>query len=137
MDLPKFEQAFINAGYQISRDRYYDERFNIPVLNEHTVDRFLAEMGEYEVERGILSQFVLERQPNSDWYEINDLCPALLIDFDQKKLSSLFPEPASFEEYVPDGWIGEWKNFLDAVPVDSRYWVINGVDYFERFLGNK
>jgi hypothetical protein len=43
---------------------------------------------------------------------------------------SYFPEPASFENFIPDGWKGFYENFLDKVPMQERYWVIDGIDYF-------
>ena len=58
------------------------------------------------------------------------LMPSLIVDFDSKILLSYFPEPASFESYTPDGWIGKYENFLDEVPVEEKYWIINNKDYF-------
>src|SRR5205807_1298043 len=90
----------------------------------------LSEMNRYRVDKNTLEELLLDKTPISSWDDVAELCPSLLIDFDRKRLMSLFPEPASFEDYVPEGWSGEYGNFLDQVPEEQRYWTINGKDVF-------
>jgi len=45
------------------------------------------------------------------------------VDFDEKTFYLLFPEPASFEEYVPSGWKGTYEDFTGLIPKIEKYWV--------------
>lgn len=42
----------------------------------------------------------------------------------------MFPEPASFEHYMPQDWIGSYADFLDRVPEEQRYWEMDGSSLF-------
>jgi hypothetical protein len=69
----------------------------------------------------------------SSWEDVADFCPALMVNFDQRRLLSLFPEMIKFEDYVPYGWYGKYDDFYPEIPQEQRYWIVDGVDYFERF----
>src|SRR6185436_11070294 len=102
LDLKKYKQAFLDAGIQVPENDSY--RFNIPIVNQETAAVFLEKMGQYRVDKATLSKMVFERLPQaSTWEDTVDLCPVLLVDFDQSKLKSLFPEPIQFEIYIPEG----------------------------------
>lgn len=58
---------------------------------------------------------------NDDEEKINYM-PSLYIDFDNKELISMYPEPASYEDYVPEGWKSEFKDFMDLIPKEYCYW---------------
>ncbi|AZH28579.1 hypothetical protein [Paenibacillus sp. M-152] len=111
-----------------------EERFGIAILNETTAGAFLEHICEYKVAVGELTtmlQMLDDAIQHKD--EVLEFCPALYVDFDQKILYSLFPEPASFEHYVPVGWKGEYQNFLEEVPPAERYWIIHGSDFFKKY----
>lgn len=132
LDLVKFERAFLDAGYSLAGVQgNYSNRFDIAILNGETAHKFLSEIHEYRVTIKELKQLVLEQEPVTDIDDILEYYPSLLVDFDQQILKSWYPEPASFEEFVPDGWRGVEIDFLDDVPAEKRYWLINGRNYFE------
>lgn len=132
LDLGKLRRDYLNAGCEVPDD--YSYRFNIPIVNQETASLFLEQMKQYRVNKSVLSDMALERVRHAlSWEDVIDLCPALLVDFDRKKLSSLFPEPIKFERYVPDDWYGQYEDFYHDIPVDEKYWVIDGIDYFEKF----
>ena len=109
------------------------ERFDIPILSEHTASEFLLNIERYRVDRKDLSLLTRERFAASiDWTEDRlELYPSVFVDFANRKLKSLFPEPSGkFHEYVPVNWQGNYENFLSEVPKDERYWIIEGRDYF-------
>jgi hypothetical protein len=54
--------------------------------------------------------------------------PSLFIDFDSKTLLSYFPEPTAFEKFAPDGWVAAYRPFFDLIPLNERYWIIEGRD---------
>lgn len=132
MDQVGYGEAFTDAGHVLPPAGV--DRFDIPILNEETAGRFLELMESTRVDKAALSEEILSRLPASSWDELIELCPSLLIDFERKVLKSLYPEPMPFEEYVPAGWTGEYENFLDEIPEEHRYWVIDGRDYFEPFF---
>ena len=49
--------------------------------------------------------------------------PSVLIDFENKILKSQYAEPESYENFVPDGWIGKYEDFTDDIPKNQRYWL--------------
>ncbi|WP_191015876.1 hypothetical protein [Treponema zioleckii] len=52
-----------------------------------------------------------------------DYLPSLYVDFDNHIFYSIYREPASFEDYVPDGWISEYKDFYYLIPDEEKYWI--------------
>lgn len=134
LDLIKLEDAYLNKGYQIPSQGDYSDRFNIAVLDENSVENFLNEISEFQVSTDELRGILLKTDGTNTGVE-NDLLeymPALLVNFDNKFLVSSFPEPASFECYVPDGWCGKYEGFLDKVPIDKKYWLISNKNYFSK-----
>jgi hypothetical protein len=132
LDLTRLEQAYLDKGYALPNAGDYSERFDIALLNEHSAEKFLQKISECRVSVVELSELLLKRddhdldQPDS----ITEFTPSLFVDFDEKLFISYFPEPASFEEYVPEDWVGKYESFLDKVPPQEKYWVILGKDYF-------
>lgn len=49
--------------------------------------------------------------------------PSILIDFENRVFISYYPEPESFEAFVPDGWIGKYQDFTEEIPEKQRYWM--------------
>jgi len=33
----------------------------------------------------------------------------------------MFPEPASYEEYVPEEWQGKYEDFTELIPESQKY----------------
>lgn len=133
LDLIKLENAYLDKGYHLHDQGNYDDRFNIAVLNEDTAQDFLNKINEFQVSTEELRTLILTTEEMNTERE-NDLIeysPALLVHFDHQFLLSCFPEPASFEDYVPDGWIGRYETFLDKVPNEKKYWILNNKDYFD------
>lgn len=132
LDQEKLRRAFTEAGHPPPEGDA--DRFNIPIANEATAEQFLLAMDQFRVDRRELADSVRARIPPTSWDDIAHLCPSLLVDFDQKRLVSLFSEPASFEEYVPEDWRGEYRDFLMDIPESERYWITDGQDQLRRFF---
>ncbi len=77
-----------------------------------------------------LRRWVSSCDANAEWDDLYFLVPALHVNFDKMALYSFYSEPASFEAFVPDGWTGKYENFLHLVPLEERYWIIDGDDRF-------
>ncbi|GCE12021.1 hypothetical protein [Tengunoibacter tsumagoiensis] len=111
----------------------YKERFDIAVLNEKTAAQFLSCIEDMRVPTSKLIEMMLEWDELKESYDdMLDFIPCFLINFDKKQFSSIFPEPFSFEMYVPDGWIGRRHDFVAEIPEEERYWIANGRDLFQR-----
>jgi hypothetical protein len=91
-------------------------------------------MRPYLVTTDELRALLRAKLPATKWDDIAELVPSLYVDFDERKLLSLYSEPASFEDYVPDGWEGRYDNFLHLISERRRYWVIDGVDIFAALM---
>lgn len=132
LDRNKWADAFRVAGSVVEDD--HSERFGIAVVNEVTAEAFLAAINGCRVDAQNLQELLAKKVQDSSSREegegYEELAPALLVDFDQRCLISMFPEPSSFEKFVPDGWIGKYASFIDAVPPDQRYWIVDGRDMF-------
>jgi hypothetical protein len=101
-------------------------------LNEDTAERFLSAIAERRVPASALSQLMSSRRETNEQDDLLDFAPCLLVDFDQRRLFSQYPEMIRFELYVPDGWIGIYRDFRSEVPPEERYWIVNGQNFFEK-----
>ena len=129
LDLVKMRDASRAHGYVTDGVTGFADRFGIAIVTEDTAELFLAAMEPHRVDKAMLRALLESRLPIKSWEDVIDVLPSLLVDFDSKRLLSSFPEPASFEYYVPQGWNGAYIDFLAEVPEDQRYWIINGHDY--------
>jgi hypothetical protein len=109
-----------------------NERYNLPILSEKNVDVFIPRIAKYAVTADELREYLkvaLELESREDVFY--DYLPSLYIDFDKRILYSLYTEPASFEDYVPQYWEGHYKDFLNMINLHERYWCENGDTIFE------
>jgi len=123
LDYNKLDQAFEN-GDDLSTDISSEsEREGITVLDEKNAEAFLKRVESFKVDKSYLLSLFEERILNDVDDDRLDFSPSLLVDFDDKKLYSMFPEPASFEEYVPNNWDGWYEDFTNLVPEKEKYWI--------------
>jgi len=90
------------------------------------VEEFLQKISDFEVSNEELRKILVQRA----YSHISDMLPSLYVDFDNKELTSYYPEPASYELYVPNGWQGKYEQFIEHIPDDYHYWVVNGDNLF-------
>lgn len=124
--MQKLIASYLEKGFVIHNPDDFSDRFDIAVVKEDTAEDFLHKIIDFEVGTEDLRK-ILEQEAYS---HISDMLPSLYVDFDGKELTSYYPEPASYELYVPNGWLGKYEQFLGNVPEDYRYWVIHGVNLF-------
>lgn len=70
-----------------------------------------------------MKEYVVSYKELKEYYQIYsevymegkyiEVFPSFFIDFDKKIFFSYFSEPGSYEDFVPDGWIGIYKNKID------------------------
>jgi hypothetical protein len=134
LDLPKWKKEFVDAGYELPASDPA-ERFGIPVANEHTMDHFLTEMQQFEIEKSKLEKGLKVRFPDAQsWWDVGKLFPIMFVNCDKRHVMAFYPDGARIERYVPDGWAGEFHDFANNAseedfPLCERFWVQDGIDF--------
>lgn len=131
MDYEKRIKQFEDRGYNINIDYIDDSRKELLVLDVDTIDIFKNKLIEYKVGAEELRNYLeKEKEKNEEWYY--DLSPSLYIDFDKKVFCSAYREMDRYEDYAPQDWQAENKEFLEDIPLQERYWISEtNVNYFE------
>jgi len=132
LDITKYKDALRAFGYPHPILEDYSARFDIAILDEHTAESFLVHVVDQRVPASALTQMMLDRKVHDTYNDLLDFVPCFLVDFDQRQFSSLYPEMIRFERYIPEGWIGSFRDFLSDVPIEERYWIVNGEDLLHR-----
>lgn len=132
LDQEKLSRAFERKGYHVQHDSRDSTR--VRSVDDSSADEFLESMRPYRVTVEELRSMINAKLPVESWEDIAELVPSLYVNFDDRTLLSLYSEPASFEDYVPDGWEGRYDNFLHLVPEDQQYWVTNGSNVFAALM---
>ncbi|MNS31365.1 hypothetical protein D3C72_634190 [compost metagenome] len=110
-----------------------EDRFGIEILDETTAGAFLDRIDDLRVSTNELAQTLEDLRDVFESYdEVLEFIPAIYVNFDERILYSLFPEPMSLEHYVPDGWTGIYQDFLDEVPKQEQYWAAEGQHFFNQ-----
>lgn len=109
-------------------------RNNISVVNEKNYRLYLQEYTDYLVPSSELKKLVEHHDYGST---ILELRPSLFIDFNQKKLLSLYPELLPFENYVPNNWSGIRDDFTSDIPEEDRYWIFDNINYIDKLFNEK
>lgn len=130
LDFKKLIAAYVEKGFHVPNPNDFSERFNIPVVNEDTAKAFLGNITNDEVEGEELKHILKQTTYQDTYIDISDMYPSLYVNFDHKQLISYYPEPASYELYVPDGWIGYYKNSVEDIPEKYWYWIVDGQNLF-------
>lgn len=122
LDLKKLISTYLEKGFEIPNPEDFSDRFNIAIVNENTAEEFLQRISRFEVKIEELKEMLVQKT----YHHISDMYPSLYVDFDMKELISYYPEPASYEQYVPSGWEGKYEELTEHIPISCAYWIING-----------
>ena len=121
LDYVKFAQAFES---HLAVDEYIEpERKGIEILSSENAELFLKRIQSYKADAATLLKLFEDKIESGEEEDVLDFIPSFLVDFDQKVFYSLFPEPASFEEYVPSDWKGTYEDFTALIPETEKYWI--------------
>ncbi|WP_144504199.1 hypothetical protein [Bacillus mycoides] len=124
LDYSKLDNAYKNLGVSIEDNYEMEERNGIKVLDNENVEVFLLRINKYNVTKEELNYLLLENiKSKNEGEDLLNFSPVLFINFDDKILYSMFPEPASYEEYVPKDWIGKYESFTEFIPESEKYWI--------------
>ena len=125
LDLRKMVKAYEDKGYSIPDPDDFSERFDIDIVNESNAEDFLSKISEFEVITTDLQDILKGTNINK-----SDVVPSLFVDFDNQTLYSMYPEPASYEHFVPYNWSGKYENFLELIPSEFQFWKCEGKNLF-------
>ncbi|MDR7241847.1 hypothetical protein J2W47_000944 [Priestia megaterium] len=121
LDYVKFAQAFES---HLAVDEYIEpERKGMEILSSENAELFLKRIESYKADAATLLKLFEDKIESGDEEDVLDFSPSFLVDFDQKTFYSLFPEPASFEEYVPSDWKGTYEDFTALILETEKYWM--------------
>ena len=129
LDRKKLEEAYKkkfkemglgNMGPFIVED---DERKGIEILDEDSYAEFAPRIAKYAVStkelRESLKLNLLTETKEDTFYSF---MPSLFVNFDKRELYSLYSEPASYEDFVPENWTGRYDDFLSYIHRAEKYW---------------
>ena len=126
MDYSKMDYEYDNLGYCSDEQYEIQERKGIKILRTENAQDFLNRIEKYSTCKADLYKLLQDsRQMLIDENDILSFAPSLYIDFDNQILYSMYPEPASYEEYVPQNWIGLYEDFTALIPENQKYWIDN------------
>ncbi|MGN0690811.1 MAG: hypothetical protein ACI4K7_00490 [Oscillospiraceae bacterium] len=100
-----------------SFEYFCGKRWGIEVLDEKTADAFLNKISKYSVSADELHSLLSENGGSEQ-----DMEPSFYVDLDNRKFYSFFPEAASYEDFVPNGWEGKYCCFKSLIPKSEAYW---------------
>lgn len=132
LDYQKRINAFKKRGFEVKEEYIEEERKNILVLNGETADLFLKRIEKYKIEVEHLRELLKQKRTLKDNSWDYDFRPSLYVNFDTCELFSWYSEPASFEEYVPSNWKGAYRDFMDIIPADMKYWMDKKTDLLKQ-----
>lgn len=126
--IKKFKEIGLkNIGNNIEE---VDERKGIEVLDEYSFIEFIRRINKYSTStdelRELLKLNLLTKSKEDTFY---NFLPSLYVNVDKNELYSLYPEPASYEDFVPKNWSGIYEDFLSKIDWEEKYWYDeNGLD---------
>ncbi len=128
LDYQKMEKAYQDKGYKVEMD--VSNRFGIKTLSDENESEFLKNTLPFSISTSELRNTMFSKASKENCLEF---VPAFYVDFDKKEFISFYPEPESFEDFVPEGWQGKYYNFMDTIAKCNQYWVDDeGKSFFER-----
>lgn len=126
LDYNKMDYEYENLGFKSEEHYEIEERIGIKILRTENAKEFLNRIEKYATCKDELYKLLQKcRQMKTDENDILNLVPSLFVDFDKRILYSMYPEPASYEEYVPQDWIGLYEDFTELIPENQKYWIDN------------
>ena len=132
MDIEKMMGGYKKRGYAV--EDFHENRFGIKILSHDNANEFFEKIKGYDIPSKELRDRVNKLAEEENTFELEDYVPSLLVNFDEKRLISSYPESISFEEYVPKGWGGEYSDFLELIPTEYQYWLVGDKNLFKEYL---
>lgn len=123
LDYIKVETAYQKKGIEVNREYIDDRRKDFIILDTNNAAEFLNLILINKVISEELKYNLLANKTELDDTWKYDYRPSLYVNFDEKIFYSLYSEPASFEFFVPNLWVGKYDSFDDFIPKDQKYWL--------------
>ncbi|MCE3607540.1 hypothetical protein LXA47_28630 [Massilia sp. P8910] len=135
LDWNKWWSAFAAAGHQgPALSAAVAQRSGIAVVSEESAETFLNAKEILPLDAGFLRQVLLECFPNAQsWWDVSFLFPVAFVDFDARRFAGFYQDGPRLEQYVPNGWLGEFADFANIYPEEvfpaaDKFWIVDGRD---------
>ncbi len=115
-------------------DNDFSDRFDIPILDNNNCEDFFKLIKDRLVTDEFIEKMFKLHLPIDNWDNSFFLFPSLFIDFDQRKLYTLYDDGINFEYYLPKDWEGSYQNFYDKISDNMRYWKQDNIDWLNRLI---
>lgn len=89
------------------------DRPGFPILNEKNIKKYLNTIYNYKLTYEELEEFLKSYFETIGKQGLK--YPQFYIDVPNKTFYNFYPEPGSYEEYVPDGWKGQFSSYPDKI----------------------
>lgn len=120
-----YYHADVEYWVQNSWFAYIDSKKNdIEDLYFQFIQQFKVDLYEIKEAYALL---VEEERTKQNILALYGNLPSVYIDFDEKLFINHFYDQV-LEKNVIEGWVGRYENFLDRIPLEYRYWLIDGED---------
>lgn len=139
LDHEKWRDSFLKEGFAVP-NLDPNDRFGVSVVTAENTPRYLEGLKDLEVSKMALAEDLRRRIPLArSWWDVADIFPIALIDFDLRRLGAFYADGTRIERYVPDGWTSEFVDFSivypEAIfPAADKFWVIEGIDLLSELL---
>ena len=111
----------------------HEERFGLAIVSRANAAKLLQQMQPFRKSIQELRDLLLANvDDTTPWSDAIVFFPSLMVDFRSQCLFTMWPETPSFEDFVPSGWSSDACEFLNELPGQERYWVIDGVDHWAK-----
>ena len=141
LDWKKWRQDFIAAGYAVPElDILAKQRSGIAILDQNNIEQFLTLSDVHRIEPEFLRKELLNRFDDAQsWWDVDFLFPIAHIDFDNKCFAGFYQSGPRLEQYLPDGWKGEFTDFAntyskDEFPNSEKFWIADDKDLLRELI---
>ena len=135
-----YAKKFEESGIPLSNLSFGEddiERQGIPILNEKTIALLEPRIKKYMVSvdelRETLRSCITIQSTEEIYY---NFLPSLYLNFDENCLYSMYTEPASFEDLIPQNWDSNYTDFLSLIEQKQKFWYDNGNAFFDFSKGD-
>jgi len=118
LDYIKWIESYNRIGFNLPIEA--PDRFDILVVNNDTKTEFLSNIYDHRISTADLRKMLSQETESFAKFAYK---PAVLIDFDNQIFISDYYETESFEDFIPNGWKGFFKNFSNEIPLEEKFWL--------------
>ena len=121
LDLNKLKPS--TKDYYMSHHTFKGIRENCQTCSTiKELDEYITSIKAFWVSTEQLSNMLAHASKGQKFDYVNDFCPSLYFNYDEKTLYTANNDFTSYSKCLPDGWTSFQKNFLEIVPTKHQFW---------------